>query len=393
MDESSCIVCDAAQLRLVLEFGPVPLHCNLLLATADAARAVPSGTIQLAFCPDCGHLFNRSFDPARLSYDADYETSQHFSPRFRRYAEELADRLIARYGLRGKTAVEIGCGQGDFLALLCERGGCQGLGFDQSYAAAADGRSLPEAVSVSRETAPPQAVYDRADLVICRHVLEHLAEPHELVAAVRRGIGDRPETVVYFEVPNALFTLRELGIWDLIYEHCSYFTAASLSRLLEDGGLSVASLVEAFGGQFLAAEASPTACRPRLADPRTDVLAETAALVGAFPARLQATLKRWRTLCADLTEAGQRVAVWGAGSKGVTFVNLVAQEIRPYGIVDLNPRKQGRFVPGTASPVLAPAALRSEPPDVIIVMNPIYETEVRRESDRLGLGAQVMSVG
>ena len=89
-----------------------------------------------------------------------------------------------------------------------------------------------------------------ADLILCRHALEHIAHPADFVRMVRRAIGDRP-AAIYFEVPDARFTLRDLGVWDLIYEHCGYFTRESLTRVFQDAGFWVDAVEGAFGGQFL----------------------------------------------------------------------------------------------------------------------------------------------
>ena len=68
-----------------------------------------------------------------MEYTQSYENSLHFSPGFQKFAADLADRLITRYNLRGKDVIDIGCGKGDFLKLICARGGNRGVGFDPSY--------------------------------------------------------------------------------------------------------------------------------------------------------------------------------------------------------------------------------------------------------------------
>jgi hypothetical protein len=91
----------------------------------------------LTYCENCGHLFNRYYDNDLVDYEADYENSQMFSPRFRRYAEELSDRLITTYNLHQKDIVEIGGGRGDFLRIICDRGNNNGVSFGPSYRPAA----------------------------------------------------------------------------------------------------------------------------------------------------------------------------------------------------------------------------------------------------------------
>jgi len=88
----------------------VPVHCNLLWTSQDAARHCPRGDIKLAFCPVCGFITNLVFDSVRLEYAQRYENSLFYSPRFQDYARSQAARLIQRYDLHGKDIIEIGCG-------------------------------------------------------------------------------------------------------------------------------------------------------------------------------------------------------------------------------------------------------------------------------------------
>jgi FlaA1/EpsC-like NDP-sugar epimerase len=86
-----------------------------------------------------------------------------------------------------------------------------------------------------------------------------------------------------------------------------------------------------------------------------------------------------------MVRTGQRAVVWGAGSKGVTFLNAL-QARDPIGhVVDINPRKQGMYVAGTGQQIVAPEFLKEARPDVVIVMNPVYEDEIRRWVGELGL--------
>jgi 2-polyprenyl-3-methyl-5-hydroxy-6-metoxy-1,4-benzoquinol methylase len=111
----------------------IPVHCNILLATRDEAVNSPRGDMKLGFCRDCGHLYNYAFNPKLMVYTQAYENSLHFSPRFQQFAEALATDLIERYNVRGKTVIDIGCGKGDFLKLMCDLGENRGYGFDTSY--------------------------------------------------------------------------------------------------------------------------------------------------------------------------------------------------------------------------------------------------------------------
>ncbi len=380
----ACPVCSHPGLEVFFETAQIPIFCNVLFATRDEALQVPRGDLRLGFCPSCAMITNVAFDPDLVAYPEEYETSLHFSPLFSEYATELANRLVERFDLREKDVLEIGCGQGEFLAELCAAGNNRGIGFDASHAPYAV--DYPPGVRIIAEDFSADEVGRSADLICCRHVLEHIVEPRPFLDLVRQTAEHEPGTAIFFEVPNGLFTLRDLGIWDLIYEHASYFTAPSIHRLFRDAGLPPRDVYTAFGDQFLCVEAS---CGGGAPAESADEIAAIHELVGRFQEHFAAKLAEWNDRLADWHASEQRIALWGAGSKGVTFLNTVTGGERVATVVDVNPRKQGRHLPGTGQLVEAPDALPSQPPDVVLVANPIYVDEIRQHCDSLGLGPEL----
>jgi len=87
---------------------------------------------------------------------------------------------------------------------------------------------------------------------------------------------------------------------------------------------------------------------------------------------------------------GQLAVVWGAGSKGVSFLNAL-KDLQIEYVVDINPRKQGMYIPGTGQQIVRPEFLRDYQPDVIVVMNPVYRREIRKLTKKLGLTAKLIS--
>ena len=385
-----CPVCGSARGSVFAEMRQVPVHCNVLWPTREGALGAPRGDVRLAFCGECGHVFNTAFDPGLMEYTQLYENSLHFSPRFQKYAESLAARLVDQYDLRGKDIIEIGCGKGEFLTLLCELGGNRGVGFDPSYEPdRSDGQGGAQITFIQDFYSEQYAGYE-ADFICCRHVLEHIQEPIEFLTSVRRAVVNRPKTVVFFEVPNALSTLRDLAIWDIIYEHPSYFCPSSLAHAFRWSGCDVQDLGQAFGGQFLYVEALPGQEELGVGSVSEDAVQEVARDVEAFGDRYRSKRATWRRNLQRLAEAGQRTAVWGAGSKGVTFLNTVPMAEQIEYVVDINPHKAGMYVAGTGQEIVPPDALRHHSPDVVIVMNPIYTGEIQEHVSKLGVTADLL---
>jgi SAM-dependent methyltransferase len=389
--QTACPVCAGADTIPLVDMPGMPVLCNELWDTQEGARHAPRGDIRPTLCRTCSHIFNSAFDPDAIHYAQSYENSLHFSPRFQQYAQALVSRLVSTYDLRHKTVLEIGCGQGEFLSMLCAAGDNQGIGFDPSYSPERAAAASTSQITFVPELYSEKTAHYAADLICCRHVLEHIQHPRAFVTSLRRALADSPHTVVYMEVPNVRFMLEDLSIWDFIYEHYSYFSARSLARLFHEGGFRVLRLEEAYRGQFLALDAMPGPA-PADAPAQERVPHANAGEPDAFAQVFQQKIQEWKDRLATFAQEGKRVAIWGAGSKGVTFLNLLQTAAPIDTVTDINPHKQGKFIAGTGHQITAPDYLVERRPDVVIIMNPIYRPEIEQQLANWGLNPQVLSV-
>ena len=123
----TCPSCGAGRVRIFYEALSAPVNSVLLVSSREQAVGFPTGDIRLGFCHECGFIYNTSFERRLVEYSSRCEETQGFSPFFRAWHEGLARRLIDRHSLYGKKIVEIGCGKGEFLALLCGLGGSEAI--------------------------------------------------------------------------------------------------------------------------------------------------------------------------------------------------------------------------------------------------------------------------
>ncbi len=387
-EQNRCLVCGDRGVPVIADCGEAIVQCTELWPTRESARSAQRARIELVGCDHCGAVTNARFDSLRVGYDTNYENSQHFSPRFRAYAEQLAARLVADYGIRNGHVIELGSGKGEFLTLLCAVGENHGTGYDPTY----DGESDAAGARIVfvKEPFGPRTATEPADLICCRHVFEHLDGPLGFLRKIRETIGDRRPTVLYLEVPNGDFVLSDSGLWDIIYQHCSYFSAAALRWVVEAAGFNVVRCDTAFDDQFLFVEAVPRPHGSRDGTtPNQGSLAN--ASTRAFSARYRRVVEGWRHRLDGWAAEGQHVALWGAGSKGVRFLDTVGGD-RIRTVIDVNPRKCGSFLPGSAHLVSAPESLVETPPDRVIVINAGYADEIRQRLRKLGLRSEVHTV-
>jgi SAM-dependent methyltransferase len=385
----SCPGCGARGMEVFFELRGVPTNSCILLASREEALAYPRGDLELAFCPACGFISNLAFDERLTEYSGRYEETQSFSETFNAFHRGLAERLIERYGLRGKNVLEIGCGKGEFIALLAELGNNRGVGFDPGYHEERTAASLAGRLEFVKDFYSEKYAHYQADFVCCKMTLEHIHAPARFVAAVRRAIGERHDTVVFFQVPEATRIVRDCAFEDIYYEHCSYFTPGSLGRLFRGNGFDVLNMETEYDAQYLTIEARPARGGSGAPLPGDDDLATLARHVAEFPARCRARLDDWRRRVCEAHESSRRIVLWGSGSKGVSFLTtLHVGNVIGYA-VDINPHRQGYYMPATGQRIVGPAFLKEYRPDVVIVMNAIYRDEIARELGRMALRPEI----
>ncbi len=212
----------------------VPVSCDYPYSSREAALREPTASICLGFCLDCGHVFNVEYDSARAEYRPGHENSLRGSGRFEEYDDALTAALIERYQLHDRVIIEIRRWCGEFLGALCEGGANSGIGFDPSYSN--DEAIVMPGIVIHPESYGAENEELSADFICSRHTVEHVGDPRGFLASVRKA-PTRLGIPVFFEVPNGLYPLRDGGIWDIIYEHCSYFTPNSLARVFRVTGI------------------------------------------------------------------------------------------------------------------------------------------------------------
>jgi SAM-dependent methyltransferase len=379
-------------MRIFYESKAVPVHSVLLLPTKDEALNYPRGEIALGFCQNCGFIANVAFDPGLHEYSVKYEATQRYSATFDAFSRRLAAHLVERHSLYGKDIIEIGCGQGEFLTLLCELGDNHGVGFDPAYVDRYSESDPQRRATFVQDFYSERYAGYRADFFCCKMTLEHIHNPADFVRMVRRAIGDRADTIAFFQVPDVARILRELAFWDIYYEHCSYFSLGSLAHLFRQSGFDVIDLWKDYGDQYLMIEVRPSGRSHTSQLARENGLEELTRDVVHFSSNYRQRLDAWQRDVHRIKQDGKRVVIWGAGSKGVAFLTTLGLQDEVRYAVDINPHKHGTYMAGTGQEIVAPELLRAYRPDVVIAMNPIYCDEIRRDLDRMGITAELRAV-
>lgn len=371
MNTSPCPICASFSTQIFFERRNVPVHQHTIFKNFLDATLVNRGDLRMANCEDCGFVFNIAFDPEKLSYAVDYDNRQDCSPLFHSHIQNLVEYITFKKGIQNCSVVEIGCGKGSFLKKLIGLEGSQNraIGFDPSYVGP---ESLYDGRLQFRKTFFEGGSDLKPDAIICRHVIEHISSPLSFLDSIKNSMHLSLDTRIFIETPSVEWILNNLVLWDLFYEHCSLFSVNSLKSAFEISGFQVDEIFPIFKDQYLWLEGSVKSNKKQIK--RSPKALNFSAK--AFSAKVEEQDRKWKMHIACLSKAG-KVAVWGAGAKGVTFVNLLDPDREFIDcLIDINPNKQNCFVPGSGHPIFSPNHLKERKVLNIIPMNPNYNFEI-----------------
>lgn len=338
-------------LNLLYQQDDFPIFQNRMYGNKEEAIACPKGNIRLVEDLETGLVYNAAFVPELMAYDDNYQNEQAISPLFQRHLEAVSsviDRLMGRNRL-----VEVGCGKGYFLEMLLAKG-FDVTGFDPTYQGANS--------RVKRQYFAP-GVIKQANGLILRHVLEHIQNPVSFLDQLKTANGGTGK--VYIEVPCFDWICEHRAWFDIFYEHVNYFRLMDFNRIFGE----IVESGKVFGGQYLYVIADLSSLRVPVIDINDRV---------NFPADFSAKIME----CSRSDQT--RAVIWGGASKGVIFALLKARAGHPIGtVIDINPAKQGKFLPGTGLQVKSPAQGLADLQcgSTIFAMNSNYLDEIRQMSN------------
>ena len=386
--EMMCPVCGVDEKEPLLTVEHAPVSCGTLYSSIEGATEAGECRLEFTVCTSCGHIWNASYPLNQaVQYDENYYSSFAASTQGRGYQKALARDLDQWVQVSGKTVLEIGCGDGFFLKQLGSLG-ARAIGFEPSstfeVAASQPGIEVFHKYFSFDETLKCDIA---VDVVVMRHVVEHLAHPGLALNSLATDCFGRPGPQFLFtEVPNALQLLENSLYFDFYSDHIQYFSPGSLNHALRSAGwLPLARLGdndEFLGLVSVNAEYQPkedlASCGLGLPQDRDTVILAA----NGFRQKFDGWRKQLARAVAGFKEKGSRIAVWGAGARGVSLLSSLGLPGETYDyIVDSDPNKHGKYLPMIQQPVYAPAQLRLKPVDCILVTSYTYFNEILAQLD------------
>jgi SAM-dependent methyltransferase len=305
----------------------------------------------------------------------------------------LAEDLVDKYDLHHKRIVEIGCGKGEFLKLICDLGQNTGIGFDPAYVPGRLSSDGDDRLTFIKDYYSEKYADYSGDLICCRMTLEHIPDPAVLIKAARHALDDRSESVVFLQVPDITRILSECAFEDIYYEHCSYFSPGSIARLVRRCGLDILDIQRVFDNQYITLEAAAVEHSSGKKLSLEDDLEMLRLKVEEFKKNVVKVIQYWNDRLYEFKQAEKKVIIWGSGSKGVSFLNTIKNSSVISYVTDINPHRQGTFMAGTGQAIVSPSFLKDYGPDAVLIMNNIYRKEIVNELGSMGLDPEVVALG
>jgi SAM-dependent methyltransferase len=383
-------------------------HCQTPLATSfiDLGSAPPSNAylgeddlkkpekwypLHILVCKHCWLVQTEDYADADELFSEDYAYFSSFSKSWLAHAENFVEKMQARFGLTDAShIVEIASNDGYLLQYVQERGiPCLGIEPTKSTAAASREKGIDTleeffGVALAERLA---AEGKQADLTAANNVLAHVPDINDFVRGFSLLL--KPSGVASFEFPH-LMQLVTHGQFDTIYhEHYSYLSLTAVSHIFAANGLTVFDVEElpTHGGSLRVYACRADTEAHKVQDSVSALLArekaagmQTAAYYAGFQDKADKIKNDFLEFLLFAKREGKTVAGYGAAAKGNTLLNYagIRPDLLPF-VVDMNPAKQGKFLPGSRIPILPPAAIEERKPDFVIILPWNLRTEIAEQ--------------
>jgi hypothetical protein len=374
-----CRFCAAPLHLSMLDLGAQPLANAYLPDTREAVAAERRYPLHAMVCEACWLVQLDHVAPADAIFDHGYAYLSSYSDSWVAHAKAYAEAMTARLGLGARSLVAEVASNDGYLLQHFAAVGIPVLGIEPAGHAAglAVAKGVPTRVMFFDEDAARGLAAEgvAADLIAANNVLAHVPDIRGFAAGF--PILLKPQGVATFEFPHLMRQIEGLQFDTIYHEHYAYLSLMAVERVFAAAGLRVFDVEElpTHGGSLRV-----LACRPDAAHPEGPGLAAVRAAEAAaglatptpyraFGERVRAFTGGVRLALLARAAAGARIAAYGAAAKGNTFLNALGLDrgtIR--AVADRNPLKQGRLLPGSHIPVVAPEALAGLSPDLVLIL-------------------------
>ena len=373
-----CRHCGNKLNRIFADLGKLPLS-NSYLTSTDLKEVEKCYPLRVMVCEECWLVQTEKFVEVEQIFTEDYAYFSSVSTSWLDHARRYVDQITIMLALgKGSMVVEIGANDGYLLQYLLKKGiPCYGIEPTHSTAEAAREKNL-DIIEDFFDAAKAKELADQkrqADLIIANNVLAHVPDINNFVKGF--SVLLKPNGVATFEFPH-LLNLVQFNQFDTIYhEHYSYLSFTAALNIFTSNDLAVFKVEElsTHGGSLrLYAQRADSGKRAqensveRLVEKEADAGMKTAAFYSGFQNRANAIKEDFNSFLQNAKKEGKKVVGYGAAAKGNTLMNFagVNSDLISY-VIDRNPAKRNKFLPGSKIPVVGEDRLKSDRPKYVVI--------------------------
>lgn len=383
-------------------------HCynDLHLCLVDLNNAPPSNAyvsfdmlhapetwfpLRVLVCDKCWLVQTVDYSGAEELFSRDYAYFSSYSDTWLRHAETYVDEMVGRFALgTASRVVEVAANDGYLLQYFLQRKiHCIGIEPTASTALAARAKGI-EIVDAFFGKESAEAIlkrYGQADLMVANNVLAHVPDINDFVSGF--PILLKPNGIVTFEFPHLVQLVENVQFDTIYHEHYSYLSFTAVNRILAAAGLAVfdvASLFTHGGSLRVFAQPMDTGSREQLSSVddllklEEDIGVNSPAWYSGFQPKVDAVKNDLLRFLLSAENEGKSVCAYGAAAKGNTLLNYagVRADLLPY-VVDRNPAKQGKYLPGSHIPIVSESRIQQDRPDYILILPWNLREEISRQ--------------
>ena len=374
-----CRHCGAEVTLTLIDLGSAP-PSNAYLTKLTMRRPEKWFPLKVLVCESCWLVQAEAYSRAAELFNDEYAYFSSFSAIWLAHAENYVSAMVERFGLSNDShVVEVASNDGYLLQYVKQRGiPCLGIEPTASTASAARLMGI-ETLEEFFGVGLAQKLVDQgkqADLMVANNVLAHVPDINDFVRGFVLML--KPQGIATFEFPH-LMQLIEHKQFDTIYhEHFSYLSFSTVEQVFRVNGLTVFDVEEldTHGGSLrVFAQRIDTGKYPisenvtKLLDRETTTGMKSVVYYQGFQKQADKVKNDLLVFLLEAKSQGKTVAAYGAAAKGNTLLNYagIKPDLLPF-VCDAAPSKQGKFLPGSRIPILPPAALRENKPDIVLIL-------------------------
>jgi 2-polyprenyl-3-methyl-5-hydroxy-6-metoxy-1,4-benzoquinol methylase len=347
--------------------------------------------LKVLVCEACWLVQAESYSRAAELFNDEYAYFSSFSDQWLKHAERYVSTMTDRFGLTTEShVIEVASNDGYLLQYLQQRGiPCLGIEPTASTSAAARLKGIKTIEEFFGGNLAKRLVKQgsQADLMVANNVLAHVPDINDFAAAFAAVL--KPQGVATFEFPHLMHLIEENQFDTIYHEHFSYLSFTTVVKIFGANGLKVFDVEELIthGGSLrVYAQRTDTGKHPvnrsvaELLEREAAAGMNSAGYYESFQAHANKVKNDFLAFLLEAKRAGKTVAGYGAAAKGNTLLNYagVRPDLLPY-VVDRNPAKQDKFMPGSRIPIVAEEHLKQDRPDYVLILPWNLRAEVSRQ--------------